>query len=133
MHIVIRVFSGSTMRVFLQFTACCLFGVLGSSALGLTDDDSSPSVRADTWRRHQLDWNLSPESRVKDTPATVLKMFTEDGGTAPTAHSLTADERRRLSAAYKALPPLHRRIVGERLRCVSFLDGMPNTALTSTV
>ncbi len=42
-------------------------------------------------------------------------------------------ERRKLSSAFAALPPLHRRILDERLRTVSFLDGMPNTALTSTV
>jgi hypothetical protein len=60
-------------------------------------------------------------------------MFEEAGGAAPTAHALTAAERRKLSAAFAALPPLHRRVLGERLRSVSFLDGMPNTALTSTV
>ena len=49
---------------------------------------------------------------------------------APTAHALTAVERHKLSAAFAALPPLHRRVLGERLRSVSFLDGMPNTALT---
>src|SRR5262249_30209770 len=42
-------------------------------------------------------------------------------------------ERRQLSGAFAVLPPLHRRVLGERLRSVSFLDGMPNTALTSTV
>jgi hypothetical protein len=60
-------------------------------------------------------------------------MLEEPGQTTPTVHSLTEAERRKLSAAFAALPPLHRRILGERLRSVSFLDGMPNTALTSTV
>jgi hypothetical protein len=42
-------------------------------------------------------------------------------------------EHLQLAAAFAALPPLHRKILSERLRSVSFLDGMPNTALTSTV
>ena len=60
-------------------------------------------------------------------------MFKEAGGAVPTAHALTEAERLKLSAAYAALPPLHRRVLSERLRSVSFLDGMPNTALTSPV
>jgi hypothetical protein len=60
-------------------------------------------------------------------------MFEEADATAPKAHDLTATERRKLSEAFAALPPLHRRVLGERLRSVSFLEGMPNTALTSTV
>jgi hypothetical protein len=97
------------------------------------DDEPSPAQRADAARRHGLDPASPLESRVKETPAAVLKMFEEDGGAAPTAHALTRAERRRLSAAFAALPPLHRRVLGQRLRSISFLDGMPNTALTSTV
>ena len=97
----------------------------------MTDDD--PPQRADALRRHGLDPTTSLESRVKETPPSVLKMFEGLGGAAPTAHALTDAERRKLSAAFAALPPLHRRVLGDRLRSVSFLDGMPNTALTSTV
>jgi hypothetical protein len=60
-------------------------------------------------------------------------MFTDAEQATPTAHALTAVERRKLSTAFAALPPLHRRILSERLRSVSFLDEMPNTALTSTI
>jgi hypothetical protein len=73
------------------------------------------------------------ESRITDTPASVLKMFADAGEPAPTPHVLTADERRTLAAAFAALPPLHRTILLERLQSLSFLDGMPNTALTSPV
>jgi hypothetical protein len=51
----------------------------------------------------------------------------------PTAQALTEEERRELAAAFAALPSLHRPILRGRLRGVSFLDGMLNTALTSTV
>jgi hypothetical protein len=89
-------------------------------------------ARADSYRRHGLDRTSSPESRIGETSATVLKMFT-DAGMTPTPHPLTAAERRKVSEAFAALPPLHRRILQDRLRRLSFLDGMPNTALTSTV
>ena len=89
--------------------------------------------RDDAVRRHGLDPASPLESRVKDVPAAVLKMFEEAGEAAPTAHALTTAERRKLAAGFAALAPLHRRILGERLRSVSFLDGMPNTALSSTV
>jgi hypothetical protein len=121
------------MRVFSSFLAALLVSGFGGSVSGMTGDDRSPAERADAVRRHGLDPTASLESRVKDTPSTVLRMFEEAGGTAPTAHALTEMERRKLSAAFSALPLLHRRVLGERLRGVSFLDGMPNTALTSTV
>jgi hypothetical protein len=117
----------------LPFVAGWLLSISVGSATVMTDDDPSSGQRADAVRRHGLDPTSALESRVKGTPATVLKMFQEAGGTAPTAHALTPAERLKLSAAFAALPPLHRRILGERLRSVSFLDGMPNTALTSTV
>ena len=98
-----------------------------------TEEGQSAPQRDDAVRRHGLDTASPLESRVKDTPAAVLKMFEEAGEAAPTAHALTTAERRKLSAGFAALPPLHRQILGERLRGVSFLDGMPNTALTSTV
>ncbi|MDG3008101.1 hypothetical protein [Paludisphaera mucosa] len=107
--------------------------VAGSPATGRVDEAPTAEQRADALRRHGLDPASPLDARVGETPATVLAMFRELGGPAPTAHALTDAERRKLSAAFAALPPLHRRILGERLRSVSFLDGMPNTALTSTV
>ena len=72
-------------------------------------------------------------SRVGNTPEAILKLFDEPGTARPTVHTLTAEERRQLNEALNALPPLHRQVLGERLRTLSFLDGMPNTALTSPV
>jgi hypothetical protein len=69
---------------------------------------------------------------VQNTPATVVRMF-EDAGMSPRTHVLTAPERRLVDQAIATLPPLHRRVLKARLRSLSFLDNMPNTALTSTV
>lgn len=120
------------MRVPSPFIAAILLAFCVWPALGMTDEQS-PAQRADALRHHGLDPASPLEARVKETPAAVLKRFADAGLGAPTAHDLTAAERRKLSTAFAALPPLHRRILGERLRRVSFLDGMPNTALTSTV
>lgn len=73
------------------------------------------------------------ESRIGDTPPSVLKMLADAGERPTTTHRLTIEEQRTLAAAFGALPPLHRRVLTERLMSISFLDGMPNTALTSTV
>jgi hypothetical protein len=104
-----------------------------SSITANADEPPTPAQRDETLRRYDLDPAVPLASRVQPTPQTVLKMFEELGGPAPMPHTLTESERRTLSAAFAALPPLHRRILTERLRSVSFLDGMPNTALTSTI
>lgn len=120
------------MRLPAPFIAVILLAFCGWSALAMTNEQS-PAQRGDALRTHALDPASSLESRVKEAPAAVLKMFTDAGEAAPTSHALTPVEQRKLSTAFAALPPLHRRILAERLRSVSFLDGMPNTALTSTV
>jgi hypothetical protein len=113
------------------FIAALLVFATGSSAQG--DDGPSPAQQSDVARRHGLDPKSPLESRVKKTPASVLKMFKDAGDAVPTPHVLTEAEQLMLAAAFAALPPLHQRVLGERLLSVSFLDGMPNTALTSPV
>jgi hypothetical protein len=70
--------------------------------------------------------------RVQDTPAAVVRRF-EEAGMSPRTHLLTAPERRLVARALAALPALHQRVLQAHLRSLSFLDNMPNTALTSTV
>ncbi|TFF37360.1 hypothetical protein E2R66_12540 [Mucilaginibacter psychrotolerans] len=56
-----------------------------------------------------------------------------DAGMSPTAHQLTNEERKTIAAAFATLPPLHQRVLKQHLKSISFLDNMPNTALTSPV
>jgi hypothetical protein len=107
----------------------------GSGPIAAAEPTPTPrgDQRTETLRRFGLDPTSSLESRVRETPASVMEVFAEPRTPAPTPHVLTQAERRQLSAALDALPPLHRRLLSERLRTLSFLDGMPNTALTSTV
>jgi hypothetical protein len=71
-------------------------------------------------------------SKVIPTPENVLTMFRE-AGMSPVEHTLTDSERGSVAAAFKALPPLHQSILKDHLAGISFLDNMPNTALTSIV
>jgi hypothetical protein len=121
------------VRLCLLIIAGWLLLSLAKAAPGETNLPPSATVSASTARRYDLDPRSPLDSRFRQTPASVLKMFADDGTNAPTAHVLTDDERLKLANAFASLPPLHRRVLGERLRTVSFLDGMPNTALTSTV
>src|SRR4051812_45033793 len=111
------------MRLVLLFIACVLLAVCGRPAMGLADDGAPVVQDAEAARRYGLDPGSPLESRVRETSAPVMKMF-KDIGAAPVAHALTEAERRQLSAAFAALPPLHRRVLSARLRGVSFLDGM---------
>lgn len=83
--------------------------------------------------RIRIDPTSTLESRVGPTDPSVLKMFADAGMPTPIAHTLTDVERQALARAFAVLPPVHQRVLRERLRRLSFLDGMPNTALTSTV
>jgi hypothetical protein len=95
--------------------------------------ESWASDGPEAYRRHGLDPGTPVESRVRNAPASVIALMREAGRPDPKSHALTEAERAKLNLAIHALPPVHRRILKERLRELSFLDGMPNTALTSTV
>lgn len=121
------------LRIFSLVLAGMFLAGFGRLAAGQTNNNRSDAPRAETLRRYGLDPASPLASRVRETPASVLKMFEEAKLPAPTPRALTGEEQRKLSAAFAILPPLHQRILREHLRSVSFLDGMPNTALTSTV
>jgi hypothetical protein len=71
-------------------------------------------------------------SRVEKAPESVLAAFRE-AGMSPKEHVVTPEEMAAVTAAFNQMPPLHQRILTEHLEGISFLDDMPNTALTSTV
>lgn len=70
--------------------------------------------------------------RIKIAPESVFKMFLE-AGMKPVNHQLTSTEREKVNHAFALLPPLHQRILKKHLQSISFMDNMPNTALTSPV
>ena len=121
------------MRLPLLFFAFLFLSVVAASAQDVESNAPHAAQRDEVARRYGLDPTSSLDSRIRETPTAILKMFDDVGTAPPTPHVLTEEERRKLSAAFATFPPLHRRVLSERLRSVSFLDGMPNTALTSTV
>lgn len=72
------------------------------------------------------------ENRIAIAPETVFKKFF-DAGMNPTNHELTDIEQEKIAKAFSLLPPLHVKILKENLHSISFMDNMPNTALTSPV
>ena len=113
-------------------TVTCAIFLSCSWLMPVVSGEGSKAQRAEALAKYGFDPSTSLESRIGETPAAVLRAF-KDAGTKPTAHVLTAVERQKVSRAFAALPPLNYRILTGRLRSFSFLDGMPNTALTSTV
>ncbi|MBS7567040.1 hypothetical protein KHS38_21730 [Mucilaginibacter sp. Bleaf8] len=87
-------------------------------------------------REIQRQYNLIPDrpllSRVAATPDDIIKKF-QDAGMSPTEHQLNKEETEIVATALAALPPLHQQVLRQHLKSISFLDNMPNTALTSPV
>lgn len=72
------------------------------------------------------------EKRVFPAPENIFKMF-QKAGMDPANHELTEVEQEKVEKAFSILPPLHQRILKKHLHSISFMDNMPNTALTSPV
>jgi len=70
--------------------------------------------------------------RTQPAPESVFRKFRQ-AGMKPVNHILTATEKEKLNKAFSFLPPLHQKVLKEQLHSISFMDGMPNTALTSPV
>ncbi len=86
----------------------------------------SLAQEAETTNKHDT------SQRIKTAPESVFKSFRE-AGMKPVNHKLTPAEKEKVNNAFKLLPPLHQRILKNHLQSISFMDNMPNTALTSPV
>ena len=75
---------------------------------------------------------LSLVERIQPAPESIFSMF-RDAGMNPVNHILTEIEREKVVRAFSILPPLHQKVLKEHLHSISFMDNMPNTALTSPV
>lgn len=108
-----------------------LFAVL--TCVGQTKKAAVPTTKLRAAQRlHRLNPRSILPSRVSKTPADIIKQF-KDAGMSPTEHRLSKEERRIISEAFSTLPLLHQQVLKEHLKSISFLDNMPNTALTAPV
>lgn len=73
-----------------------------------------------------------PSQRIKMAPESVFTMFRE-AGMKPVNHELTPTQQEKVSRAFARLPPVHQQVLKQHLHSISFMDNMPNTALTSPV
>lgn len=78
------------------------------------------------------DENSFYKDKVMKAPESVFEKFIE-AGMQPTNHELTATEQAKVDKAFAILPPLYKKILKKHLLSISFMDNMPNTALTSTL
>jgi hypothetical protein len=76
--------------------------------------------------------NQELSQRVAIAPESVFTMFRE-AEMNPVNHVLTESEKAKVENAFALLPPLHKKVLGKHLLSISFMDNMPNTALTSPV
>lgn len=76
--------------------------------------------------------NSDLAKRVLTAPESVFNMF-QEAEMNPINHELTAVERGKVEKAFAILPPLYQKILKGHLHSISFMDNMPNTALTSPV
>jgi hypothetical protein len=121
----------SMMRTFMT-AICALLLTAGAHTTALAGE-APTAGRAEALRKYGLDPATPLASRVGAVRPDIVRMMAEDNGPKVSTHVLTSDERRKLTAAFAELTPLHRRVLQERLRTISFADGLPHTALTSTV
>ncbi len=70
--------------------------------------------------------------RIQPAPDEIFSKFRE-AGMQPVNHVLTAKEKDKVEKAFAMLSSLHIKILKEHLHSISFMDNMPNTALTSPV
>lgn len=70
--------------------------------------------------------------RIQPSPESVFRKFHESGMN-PVTHQLTEIEKNKVAQAFLMLPPKHQNILKKHLYSISFMDSMPNTALTSPV
>ncbi|MEZ0612067.1 hypothetical protein ACAW74_26395 [Fibrella sp. WM1] len=73
-----------------------------------------------------------PAERIQVAPEAIFTKFRE-AGMNPVDHKLTPAQKQKVSRAFALLPPLHRQLLKRHLHSISFMDNMPNTALTSPV
>ncbi|MDC0710798.1 hypothetical protein POL68_20145 [Stigmatella sp. ncwal1] len=94
---------------------------------GCSTVSSRASAAHDTPPPHVFDASTPLQDRNGPAPKAFFEMLQLRDAT---SHTLTDSERHKLAAALGHLTPLQRRVLTRHLRSISFVEGMPNNALT---
>jgi hypothetical protein len=113
-------------------TFVALFFLAFVISVAAQEKANTEKQKSKVYSQYQFDPARSISNRILPTAPSVLRIF-EEADMSPVEHPLSKDERAIVDSAINMLPPLHKKILKERLRSLNFLDSMPNTALTSRV
>jgi len=116
-------------------TILILFSILFISPLIIKGQSTSLDLsehKTVVQKKYGLDPSKPLTARIGNTPPEVIQKF-RDAGMSPTLHRLSKADSVKVVRAFKMLPPLHARVLKDHLLGISFLDNMPNTALTATM
>jgi hypothetical protein len=122
------------MRLFTAgFAALLMICPASQKALRQDVVKSTESTQLTTVQdRYGLDPDVPLIGRLGEPPDSVLTIFRE-AGMSPKSYSPNTEDQQKILAALRILPPLHQKVLTQRLRTISLLSDMPNTALTSAV
>jgi len=120
------------MQSYKQIIKSLIIGILVVAPLSGFCQKEKQNATGGTKGQYGFESNSNYLSRITVTPPEILEQF-RDAGMSPTEHRLTKEEKEVIAAAFAALPPFHRWVLREHLKSISFLDNMPNTALTSPI
>jgi hypothetical protein len=119
----------------MNFKLILFFSVAGfymNTCAAQTTISGDRSQKSISQRRYGLDPKITLPSRVQRASAETFQKFS-DAGMNPKEHMLTAVEKQVVMAAFKALPRLYQAVLKDHLQSISFMDDMPNTALTASL
>jgi hypothetical protein len=122
-----------TIMRFFVFSAGLLLTIACGVVIGQTNTPASAVPLVRSIRSFPFDPATPLDSRIQAPTPEIIEIFERSGQAVPTNHILTEDERRKVSAAFEALPPVHRQILSKHLRAVMFVDGLTASAITTTI
>lgn len=122
-----------TYMRFFVLSASLMLTIACGIEIGQTNTPASAVPLVRSIRSFPFDPDTPLESRIQAPTPEIVEIFERSRQAAPPNHILTDDERRKVSAAFEALPPVHRQILRKHLRAMMFVDGLTGSAITTTI
>ncbi len=113
------------------FIVLLIFLSLGGNLLSQNKTNNKIALTK-VYSKYKLNPKSSLESRIGRTSNGIIEKFRQ-AGMNPSHHKLTKRESEIVSEALEKIPLLHRQVLKKYLSRISFLDNMPNTALTAPI